>query len=80
MVIQRACARVTVVSLSVCQHDLEDSGVFTFEMGINVNLGDDLCPLNVALFNGALSRRKNNCKLRPFNFYYTRHRPFKLMC
>ena len=36
---QRACARVTVVSLSVClsTSDFEDDGIFTFETGINVN-------------------------------------------
>ena len=44
--------RVTVVSLSVSlsTSDFEDGGVFTFETGINVNLGDDLSPLKVALF------------------------------
>ena len=36
---QRACARVTVVSLFVClsTSDFEDGGVFMFETGINVN-------------------------------------------
>ena len=36
---QRACARVTVVNLSVClsTSDLEDGGVFTSETGIKVN-------------------------------------------
>ena len=29
--------RVTVVCLSVYKSDFEDSGVFTFETGINVN-------------------------------------------
>ena len=48
---QRACARVTVVSLSVClsTSDFEDGGIFTFENGHQRELGDNLSPLNVAL-------------------------------
>ena len=40
--------RVTVISLSVCQHLMsKTAAVFTFETGMNHELGDDLSLLNV---------------------------------
>ena len=74
--------RITVVSMSVClslsvlsTSDFEDNGVFSFEAGINVKLKSIKC--GTFLKNSPIWEKKMS-KLRPFNFHYTRHRPFCL--
>ena len=42
--------RVTVVSLSVCQHLISKTMAFSLLKVASTELGDDLSPLNVALF------------------------------
>ena len=53
--------RVTVVRLSVCQHLISKTAAFSHLKGHQRELGDNLSPLNVALFfflNGPISEKK----------------------
>ena len=72
---RNSCQYVCLSVLSTS--DLEDNGVFSFETGINVKLKSVKC--GTFFKNGPIWERKKTSKLRPFNFHYTRHRPFFCM-